>query len=475
MGKPLSSDLCLPRWATPRRSDRQTLGPAVAAIADMLGQPLMPWQRQVADVGLEMLEDGRPAYRSVTFTVPRQSGKTTVILCWEIQRVLGWAKMLGQPQRVLYSAQTGKDAREKLLDDQVPLLDPNKRLLGVNRVIRTNGSEAIVFNNGSRIGTLASGADSGHGKTLDLGVEDELFADMDFRRDQAMNPAMATRPHAQKLIASTMGTIDSIALNAAVEAGRAAVTADRGRGTAYFEWSAAPEDDPASHETWWRCMPALGRTISIEVVEDAYQEMLANSSIEEFKRAYLNIPTAVEDRVIPAGAWMSVCSPTVEAVPGVFAIDCNPERTSAGIVIAGDGPTIEVVDYRPGVNWVVDRCEELYNKYEAPFAIDKTGPAGVFAEELERRRVPIVEIDARQMQHAAARFFDVVVEREVEVRSNPDLDAAVAAGAKRPVGDAWAWTRKNSRVDISLLVAGSAALWALENQPPAVAPFVLVG
>src|SRR5690348_15325275 len=86
MVKPVSSDLCQPRWSTPRNPTRPTLGPALAAIANELGQPLMPWQRLVADVGLELTDDGRPAYREVVFTVPRQSGKTTVILGWAVQR-----------------------------------------------------------------------------------------------------------------------------------------------------------------------------------------------------------------------------------------------------------------------------------------------------------------------------------------------------------------------------------------------------
>lgn len=462
MVKPRSSDLCQPRWATPRRPERETLGPAVAAVAKLLGQPLMPWQEQVANVGLELLPDGRPAYRSVGFTVPRQSGKTTVVLSWEVQRAIGWAEILRQPQRILYSAQTGKDAREKLLEDQVPVLHPHRRLLGISKVTRTNGSESVLWSNGSRLGLLASGEDSGHGKTLDLGVKDELFADADMRRDQAMNPAMATRPHAQAITASTMGTSSSLALNAEVSAGRQAVEDDLDRGIAYFEWSASPEDDPADPQTWWRCMPALGRTITLEVVEDAYRRM----PLEEFKRAYLNIPTAADDRVIPTAAWAAVCSESLEATAGMFAFDVNPERTSAGIVAVGEGPIVEVVDYRPGVGWLADRIVELQAKYGVPFAVDRRGPAGSLVDELDRQRVQLVEIDSLDLPRSAAAFYDAVMTGAVKVRSNRDLDAAVAGAAKRPVGDAWAWGRKSSKVDISLLVASSLGLWAFQNPPP---------
>ena len=40
----------------------------------------MPWQRHVADIAYELDEDtGRLAYREVRLTVPRQSGKTTLM------------------------------------------------------------------------------------------------------------------------------------------------------------------------------------------------------------------------------------------------------------------------------------------------------------------------------------------------------------------------------------------------------------
>ena len=56
------------------------MGGAVAQVAKALGTPLMPWQRMVADVALELdPATGRLAYRQIGLTVPRQSGKTTLL------------------------------------------------------------------------------------------------------------------------------------------------------------------------------------------------------------------------------------------------------------------------------------------------------------------------------------------------------------------------------------------------------------
>lgn len=420
----------------------------------------MPWQRQVADVGGELLDNGLPAYREVTIGVPRQEGKTTLLLAWKIQRALGWAKILGRPQAIRYSAQTALDAREKLIDDLVPILEQHRRTLGIARIRRANGSEAVIWKNGSNIKLLSSSEDSGHGRTVDLGVEDELFADHDFRRDQALFPAMATRAHGQILNASTAGTAESIAWNTKVARGRAAVEAGETTGLAYFEWSADPdEDDPADPATWWSCMPALGRTITLEVVEHAYQNM----KLEEFKRAWLNIPTSAAERVIPESVWDLVCSPDVEATGEVFGLDVNPERSAAGIVAAGAGPVVEVVDYRAGTGWLVARAVELHQTYGAPFALDPKGPAGSFASKLEAKGVPVILCGGEEMPTACADFYDRVVEEQLEIRRHEGLDAAVAGAAKRTVGDRWVWGRKSSRFDISLLVAATVAVWALER------------
>jgi hypothetical protein len=416
----------------------------------------MPWQRQVADVALELLDDGRPAYREVLVTVPRQSGKTSLILSVEVQRAVGWARSSG-PQRVAYSAQTGADARKKLLEDQVPLLERRRKMFGISRIMRAIGFESVVWRNGSRLVLLASSEDSGHGKTIDLGVQDELFADIDFRRDQAMIPAMATRANGQIWAASTAGTGASVALNDKVALGRAAVDAGRDTGIAYFEWSAPRDADPGDPATWWRCMPALGRTITLEAVEHAYQTM----KLGEFKRAFLNIPTVSDERVIPATSWDLVNAPDVEATAGRFGLDINPERTAAAIVAAGAGPVLELIDYRPDTAWIVDRCNELWRRYGVGFVLDGSGPAASEVPALAAAGVPVEVLTGPAVTRAAGAFFSRILEGRVRIRRNEALDAAAAGAAKLQSGDAWKWGRRSSSADIAPLVAATVALWAL--------------
>lgn len=425
----------------------------------------MPWQQMIADVGGELSEDGLPAYREVIISVPRQSGKTTLVLAWECHRAIMW----GRPQRITYTAQTGEDARKKLIDDQGPLIDPASLVrtplsAAVRRIFRGAGASSIDFLTGSRIVLISSGKDAGHGKTSDLAIIDEAFADTDDRREQALVPAMLTRKDAQTLVLSTMGTEESVYWNRKVTAGRDAVAMGLTSGTAYFEWSAEPDlpiDDP---ETWYSCMPALGHTQSLAAVQHARQTM----SEGDFRRAMLNQPTVSDERVIPVGLWNAVCNDQV-APRGTltFALDVNPERSGAAIVVCDDTGAVELIESKSGIGWVVEACRTLC-KDGAEMVIDVFGPAGSIVSELTQASVRVVEYKSREVTYACSGLYDAIADGTIRVRSNSVLDSAVAGASRKTSGDAWLWARRDSGSDISALVAMTLAFdRATKNKPGA--------
>lgn len=424
-------------------------------MAEGLGKPLMPWQRMVADVGGEIDPDtGLPAYRDVVMTVPRQHGKTVLILGWEIQRALGW----GGGQKIVYSAQTGNDARKKLIEDQIPLLDGKRSRFGITQILKGMGNEGIVFKGGSRLVLMASGDDAGHGKTVHLGVKDEFWNDFDDRRDQALGPAMLTIADAQNLTASTAGTDASVPFNQLVARGRQAVDAGKRSGIAYFEWSADPGCDPDDPRVWWETMPALGMTITEQAVRHLREVTFADRP-DEFLRSCLNIPTRNDERLIPALTWDLVNAPDVAPVGQVvFGADVSIERTSAAIVACG-GKALEVVEHRPQLGWFVETAVEIDRATPgAVWVVDGSGPIGSYIDDLKRAGLQVTILGPKDMAAASGAFFDAVVNRAVRVRRHPSMDAAVAGAAKRAVGEQWTFARKSSADDISPLIAATAAL-----------------
>lgn len=449
---------CQPRFATRRRLERATFGGRLAKVAELLGQPFMPWQRMVADVGCELDDRGLPAYREVVVTVPRQSGKTTLFVSWQVDRCVNW----GRVQRSAFTAQSGKDARDKWVDEIFPLLKGSKLRPLIDQTNRGMGNESVTFKTGSIIRILSTSASSGHSKTLHQAVMDEIWHDVDDRREQGLRPAMITQPDAQLLVCSTAGTNASTVLNRKVQAGRLAVAEDSGEGVAYFEWSAPDEWDPTDEDSWWEFMPALGYTIG----PDAIRAELQSMDRAEFVRAYGNRPTGGSDVVIPPELWRRVVDPAAKpSSPLRFGMDVAEDRASAAIVACGANNVLEVVDHRPGTGWVRDRCNELSETHDATVAVDFGGPAGVLADGLDRCE----RMQGREVIQACGGMYDAIVEAAVMFRQDDAMDAAVAGVVKKPVGDLWVWSRKASVADVSPLMA---ATLARGSAPRAVVPLV---
>lgn len=439
----------------------------------------MDWQREVVDVALEVdPATGRLAYRTVVVIVPRQSGKTTLKLAVKCQRALGF----GGRQRITETAQTRRDAVEKWLDEELPALDasPLERLYKVRKV---NGSEALLWRNGSISGFVASTKKSGHGKTLDLAIVDEAFAQKDRRLEQALRPPMITRDEPQLWAISTGGDEESVWLRSLAQAGRRAVKADRGRGVAYFEWSAHPDDDPADPATWWGCMPALGVTVTEDAVRDEFEVM----DLDEFRRAYLNVwPIDLDDTEeggdVDLDAWAACADPDSQPIdPVAFAVDVDPSGAVAAIAAAGTRYDnlrhVELIDHRPGTRWVVDRIVDLSDRWApSAVAINPSSQAGALITDLEAAGIEVLKVSQRDYGQACAAFLadvhgDPLDEEEEEADAGPRLrhpdqplltDAVAGATKSKPRGtsELWTWNRTASTVDLTPLVASTLALHA---------------
>jgi hypothetical protein len=465
--EPRSQLDCPPRWTSPRSPGRQTLGGRIAEVADLLGTPLMPWQRHVADVALELdPATGLLAYREVVLTVPRQSGKTTLLLAVMVHRALGF----GSRQKIMYTAQDRLSARKKWEDEHVLVLEqsPVRAMFNVRRQI---GQEAIRWHNGSLHGLTAPSEKAVHGDTLDLGVIDEAFAREDDRVEQGMKPAMVTRPQPQLWVVSTAGTLKSVYLREKVEAGRLAAQAGITSGVCSFEWSAPPDADPGDPATWYGCMPALGRTARVEAIRADFQTM----KLDEFRRAYLNQwPSEAPDEWLVVGRdeWQALTDPRSQIDGRVaFAADITPDRSTGSIAVAGlraDGlrHVESAVDPQRGTSWIAPELLRLVAEHKpCAVVIDGAGEAGSLIAPLEAAGVEVVKPTLREATQACGQFYELVTDsKALRHRGEPALTAALAGARKREIQDAWLWARKGLAVNISPLVASTLALWGFATR-----------
>ena len=432
----------------------------MAQIAEAIGKPLMPWQRYVVDIAMEINPDtGMLAYREVRLTVPRQSGKSTLMVALMAHRCV----LMGDNQRIGYTAQTGKDARQRWDEEHLPMLEASP-LAGRMKIRRSIGTEHIRWTNGSIWGLLATTETAGHGAQLDLGVIDEAFALQDDRLEQAMKPSMITRPQPQLWIVSTAGTSSSLYLNAKIDDGRLRAEAKQTSSVAYFEWSAPDKADPSDPATWAACMPAMGETQSLEAIRSNFETMRE----PEFRRAFLN---QRQDRlavapwqVVSEDAW-EACLDTASQIEGTptLALDITPSRSMSSIAAAGlrsDGlPHVEIVGNRPGTSWIFEwfAAEDRVNRYQR-IILDPVSSAGSLSNELRALGLQVVELSTRQVVSACGKFYDLATQQGMRHIGQTPLTAALAGSKRRTLGDAWAWQRRDQSVDVSPLVAATLAL-----------------
>lgn len=494
---------CPPRYATRRRAERETFGGELAAVATKLGQPLMPWQRLVADVGCEIdPESGGPAYREVRVTIPRQSGKTTLFLSWQINRCV--SRRWKHPQRSAFTAQTGKDARDKWIDELFPLIRTSKlkSLVAAGRgglaINEGMGNESIRFKTGSIIRLLSSSASSGHSKTLHQAVMDEVWHDTDYRREQGLRPAMITVGDAQLLVCSTAGTAESLVLNEKVETGRQAVLDDTGFGVAYFEWSAPDGWDPDDWESYFgfspalcpnppcRCAPPVDgwrHTITLSVLKAERASM----ELAEFKRAYGNVPTGVEDipewTVFKRPDWMADppdgCRDPDSAPqdPVAFSIITSEDLQWSTVCVAGqreDGlHHVEVAERLPGTAWVVPWVLERRERWRAEacrLVINKSTPAGQFIAPLQEAGVEVTTISTQDAAAASGQLLTAVESGTVRHRGQGSLNVSIARAAKREFSKTWELALTSGSTDVSPGPGCAYALWGYTTRP-ATQPF----
>lgn len=435
-----------------------------------LGAPMMPWQRHVVDVALEIdPETGLLYYGEVVLLVPRQSGKSTLVLDVAVHRALAWPT----PQTISYAAQTGLDARKKWADDHVPALERSplgKRRPPLYRVRRTNGQEAILWANGSRHGLTAGTEQAGHGSTLDLGFIDEAFAQSDARLEQAYSPAMITRRDSQLWVVSTAGKSpkSSPFLWQKVEDGRERVASGVPSRVAFLEWSAADDDDRSDPEVWARTIPALGHTATVEAIQAKHDSMPP----AEFDRAFLNrwTPQAVES-VIPSDRWSHAARSRGMSGRIVLGVDMSTDRkwttvAAIGDAVGSEGAAGEVVAVDRGSAWVPGRVRELVDRHGVDVvALDATGPVAALIPEFEALGIPLLQVGGTDMGRAFGTFVDAVTAGQFVHRNQAEVNVSVENGVTRRAGDVVRWSRTSSPVDISPVIALTVALWAWRHAP----------
>lgn len=449
-----------------------SLGAEAVELAASAGLVLDPWQALVLEHGMGVRDDAKWSAFEVGVVVSRQNGKGGILEARELAGLF-----LLDERFIVHSAHqfdTSLEAFRRLLMliEDTPDLDAR-----VKRVSRSHGEEGIELLGGQRIRFRTRTKGGGRGFSCDCLILDEAMF-LPEASHGALLPTLSARPNPQ--VWYTASAVDQDVHEHGVVLSRVRQRGLKGsdQSLAYFEWSAEVQldrDVAADHDAWVLANPGLGIRISEEHVE--YER--ASMDPQTFAVERLGIgnwpPTdGSVSTVIDLDQWQSLVDEgSSPSDPICFAFDVTPTRSSAAIGVAGkraDGLAhIEVVDQRDGTGWLVDRLVALYEKHQpAGVFCDGFGPAGSMVDELLERGVPVQSVTSTDHGRACGMIFDLVEQSGLRHLGTTELRVALRGAKTRQLGDAWAWARKKSNVDISPLVAVTLALWAAMREQPSV-------
>lgn len=249
---------------------------------------------------------------------------------------------------------------------------------------------------------------------------------------------------------------------------------------AYFEWSMDAESPDLVEDEMLddlieraKANPAFGRRISAEYLEAERRELDRRTFAVE-RGGVWDMPALDGGQgVFDLKVWDGLADAKSQMQdPVTFAFDVEPNRRWGSIAAAGlraDGSAhVELIDRRAGTEWMPARIAELTVRHTPTSVVcDERGPASSLIPEIEPYFVPLLQINGSDFARACGRFYDGVVQLTVHHLEQKELRDAIRGAAQRPLGEAWAWSRRTSEVDISPLVACTLALYGLTTNRPA--------
>lgn len=422
----------------------------VEKVAAALKTPLLPWQRYFIRVATELNPDGTYRYRNVVLTVPRQSGKTTVVRALYATRAL-----INKNRKSFIFAQTGKDSRERLFElaEQLTNSPIGKQI----KVRRAAENPNILFPTGSKIQSFPPTAESTHGYNFSDAFLDEIFAFDDATGSNllgAIVPAMQTHKDRQVIFVSTKGTPNSTFLNGWIAKGRDAVS-DPDAGIAYFEWALEDGLD-AFDSSNWDFHPGLqGGLITKDDIQSA-----TNMGKGEFTRAYMNRQTETMEAVLDLAKWNELQGAlTVPRRSEVaIAFEVSYDRSRAAIVAAWkDGKTTQtkVLMNNTGTSWLQPALEELSAARPLAVGADKYAQNAVIADALiaDNPDIKLKLLKPEDIKTGSVSFKARIEDGTIRHDGHLALKTAVSSAQTRPMGEGWVFSHKSEPELIAAVVA----------------------
>lgn len=433
----------------------------------------------MADVAGERRPDGSYEYEIVVVTVPRQTGKTTLLRAVGTQRALAG-------RDVFYTAQTGKDARARWYD-LVKLLRVNPALKQRIKIALRGGSENVLFPSGGVFQCFAPTPESLHGYTPPTVMVDEAFAQTGGKGELlmgAIGPAQFTIVDRQIWIVSTAGTAESEWLHDWISRGMTGTPR-----VALFDWGAREDQSPYDLEQIAQFHPGVGFELNGKTLtaSDVLAELNKNTRAE-YERAFANRRTLTLSHLIPAETWRDLKlkhAPTAPPLSScVLAYDVAADRQSATIMAVwkeAGTPCGMILHHNPGTAWLVDILDKhARNDRPIALAVLDNGPVLDTTRQLRQVGHEPTVLTEREFAGATGAMLSRIDDQDLTwwadtPESATTLERSITGLVTRNAAvDGVAFSRRHSVGDSSPGIAYTVGLAVLQNANQTV-PLVYFG
>ena len=486
LAAPLSA---LPPEQRPRvyslRPSKTSAGDEAVDLARMAGLVLDPWEEMVLRESLGERPDGKWSAFEVGVMVSRQNGKGAILEARELAGLF-----LLNEGLIIHSAHQFDTSLEhfRRLKHLVENTPEFSRRVKKNGIKNSHGEEGIELVGGQRIRFRTRTKGGGRGFTGDLVVFDEAM-DIPASTHGAVLPVLSSKSvHGNPQVWYTGSAVDQWIHDNGIVFARVRARGHKGDDPdlAYFEWSVGAEnpeelgDEATTPAAWNQANPALGIRISEDHVGREHRSMDPRTfAVERLGVGDWPNPDGTSKAVIAPEVWDECADVKSKLLDPVrFAFDVTPDRSSSSIAVSGlrkDGRKhVEVIERRSGTGWVAKRLADLQESHDTsgnPIC-DGAGPAASLISQMEDLGLEIEVVNAKEHAQACGVFFDACDQAALRHLDTQELNAALKGAVKRPLGDAWAWSRRSSTVDISPLVAVTLALWGASQKAVEVKPLI---
>lgn len=434
-------------------------------LLDEYGTKLLPWQRHVLLRWLAEDERGNFANLRCGLSVPRQNGKTEILVARIIYGII-FKKAIG-----LFTAQQQGTADvvkrrvqdffyENQYEEIFNFLTPRFRQKPRNYgFIEFENGAVYTFATRTRMGGL--------GTTNDELICDEA-ADMTDDHEATLMPTIS---------AAKSGNPQVILVGTPPVAGSVGEVFSRNRKQilsgavgAWTEWSVEKLTASDDKEAWYKTNPSLGAFLLSGAVE-AESVSLSN---DNFNRMRLGWWSGVEDkRAIAQKTWDALYTEKPEFDDGfrpVYAVKFSPDRSCYSLAVAQplkDGKIhVEIVMQRPMSEgwgrlskWLIERWRNC-----AKIIVDGATGQAILFEELTRAGVApkkIVQPNMKEIVVAHQFVYDAIVKGDFSHYDQPLLNQTVRITKMRQMGryGGFGWESMAKELSTAALDAATYAFW----------------